>query len=172
LNAVYTIAIVDFVLFDNDENYLHDVKLIEERTGKVFYDKLVYKYLELPKFTKLLEELETDFERWVFLLKALPTFESRPLELKGKIFDKLFRAAEISQLTSEEMETYKKSITEYADVQNAMLYASEEAMERGRREGIEMRDKQIALNCLKLGMPVEEIAKITGLSPDQVKGLQ
>ena len=65
-------------------------------------------------------------------------FKSTP-ELKSKIFDMLFRAAEISQLTPEEMETYKKSITEYADVQNAMLYASEKAMlqgiEKGRKEG-------------------------------------
>jgi len=79
----------------------------------------------------------------------------------------LFRAADISQLTSEEMETYKKSITEYADVQNAMLYASEEAMKKGIEQGIE----QTAINCLKLGIPVEEIVKITELSPEQIKRL-
>ena len=38
--------------------------------------------------------------------------------------------AEISQLTSEEMKTYKKSIMEYADVQDAMAYARDEGKEK------------------------------------------
>jgi predicted transposase/invertase (TIGR01784 family) len=167
LSAVYTIAIVDFVLFDNDENYFHNVKLIEEQTGKVFYDKLVYKYLELPKFTKNGDELKTNFERWVYLLKKLPTFENRPPELQGKIFDMLFRAAEISQLTTKEMEEYKKSITEYADVQDAMLYAREKGSEEGFVRGI----NKIAKSSLKEGLSVEIITRITGLTPEQIKQL-
>ena len=168
LSAVYTIAIVDFILFDNDDSHFHNVKLIEERTGKVFYEKLVYKYLELPKFSKNADELETNFDRWVYLLKKLPTFENRPPELKGKVFDMLFRLADISQLTPEEMEKYKKSITEYADVQDAMLYASEVAMEKGREEGIE----KVVLNCLKIDMPIEEISKITDLTVEQIEKLK
>ncbi|MCL2650781.1 MAG: Rpn family recombination-promoting nuclease/putative transposase [Candidatus Azobacteroides sp.] len=175
LRAVYTIAIMDFILFDDDENYFHDIKLIEESTGKVFYDKLVYKYLELPKFTKSINELETNFDRWVYLLKKLPTFENRPPELKGKIFDMLFRVADISQLTPEEMEKYKKHITEYADIQDAMLYEREVAMEKGRKEGMEKGREEgmekAAVNCLKLGMPIEEVVKITGLSRERIKSL-
>ncbi len=200
LSAVYTISLVDFVLFENDENYFHDVKLIEEKTGKVFYDKLVYKYLELPKFTKELDELATNFDRWVYLLKKLPSFENRPAELQGRVFDTLFRAAEISQLTTKEMEEYKKSITEYADVQDAILYAKQEGrdegfsegvekgrekgleegveigVERGREEGVEIgieQEKiQIAQNCLKEGFSIEMISKLTGLTLEQVESLK
>jgi len=171
LSAVYTIAIVDFVLFENDENYFHNVRLMEERTGKIFYDKLVYKYLELPKFTKNGNELKTNFERWVYLLKKLPTFENRPPELKGKVFDMLFRVAEISQLTTKEMEEYKKSITEYADVQDAMAYAREKGREKGREEGVETRTVEIARKCLQKGMSVEDISELTGLTSEQIKQL-
>ncbi len=188
LSAVYTISIVDFVLFDKNENYFHDVMLIEKQTGEVFYDKLVYKYLELPKFTKELGELATNFDRWVYLLKKLPSFENRPPELQGRVFDMLFRAAEISQLTTKEMEEYKKSITEYADVQDAILYYEqkgreegveiglEKGVEKGREEGIEIgieQEKiQLAKNCLKKGFSVEIISEITGLSPDQIESLK
>jgi predicted transposase/invertase (TIGR01784 family) len=55
LKAVYTIAILDFV-FDEDklekDKYRYNVKLSDIETHKVFYDKLTFVYLEMPKFTK------------------------------------------------------------------------------------------------------------------------
>jgi len=60
LKKVYTIAILDFV-FDEDENepnkFRYDVKLTEQETKEVFYDKLTFIYLEMPKFNKKIEEL-------------------------------------------------------------------------------------------------------------------
>ncbi len=194
LNPVYTVAILDFVLFDeeNNEDYFHNVKLIEERTNQVFYDKLVYKYLELPKFNKPLHLLETNFERWIYLLKNLPTFKNRPPELQGKIFDKLFQYAEIEQLTNKEMEEYKKSILEYSDIQDALEYAKEKAAEAGRKKGLEEgleegREKgleegreegreeeknNIAKKCLQKGISLEDIAELTGLTKEQINRLK
>ncbi|MEA3444530.1 MAG: PD-(D/E)XK nuclease family transposase [Bacteroidota bacterium] len=55
LKKVYTIAILDFV-FDEDkdrpEKFRYDVKLSDIDTKKVFYDKLTFVYLEMPKFDK------------------------------------------------------------------------------------------------------------------------
>ena len=180
LNAVFTVSIVDFILFEDEEHYYHDVKLIEEKTGKVFYDKLVYKYLELPKFTKSLEELETNFERWVYLLKALPKFEDRPPELKGKIFDKLFQVAEVSRLTPTEMKEYNKSIEEDAFVRIVMEQhreegikeGIEEGIERGIEKGIEIRNRQMILNCQHFGLSIEETSKLTGLSFEEIAKLK
>jgi hypothetical protein len=54
------IAILNFV-FDGDEieaeKYRYDVKLTDIDTGKIFYDKLKFTYLEMPKFRKGVEEL-------------------------------------------------------------------------------------------------------------------
>ena len=68
LKAVYTIAILDFV-FDSDKaetnKFRYDVKLKDIDTNKVFYDKLTFIYLEMPKFNKTVEELETRFDKWL-----------------------------------------------------------------------------------------------------------
>ena len=45
--------------------------MVNTRTGKVFFDKLTYIYLEMPKFNKKEEELETHFEKWLYVLKNL-----------------------------------------------------------------------------------------------------
>jgi predicted transposase/invertase (TIGR01784 family) len=66
LKKVYLVAILDFV-FEEDENepekYRYNVKLSDIETCKVFYDKLTFIYLEMPKFNKTIDELETRFEK-------------------------------------------------------------------------------------------------------------
>jgi predicted transposase/invertase (TIGR01784 family) len=56
LKAVYAIAILDFV-FEEDkpappDKYRYDVKLQDIETNKVFYDKLTFSYLAMPRFNK------------------------------------------------------------------------------------------------------------------------
>ena len=62
LKAVYFVGILDFVFADNlnDNEVLHEVKL-KNQIGEVFYDKLTFIYLEMPKFRKTLDEIETLF---------------------------------------------------------------------------------------------------------------
>ena len=74
LQAVYTIAILDFVFDDNKDEphkYRYDVKLTDTEMCKVFYDKLTFIYLEMPKFRKKVEELETRFEKWLYVIRNL-----------------------------------------------------------------------------------------------------
>ncbi len=70
------------------------------------------------------------------------------------------------------MEEYKKSITEYADVQDAILYYEQKGREEGREEGEIQKSLEIAKNCLKKGLSVEMIAEITGLPPIQIESLK
>lgn len=68
LSAVYTVAILDFV-FEEDKNsneIMHFVQL-KVQENQVFYEKLTFIYLEMPKFSKTESELETDFDKWMFV---------------------------------------------------------------------------------------------------------
>jgi len=99
LKAVYTIAILNFKFKEtrnDDDKFHHKIKLHDIETKEVFYDKLSYVYLELPKFTKPLEDCETRFEKWLYVLRHLEDLTKRPEKLKEKIFDKLFEVAEIA----------------------------------------------------------------------------
>lgn len=113
LKAVYTITILDFV-FEEDktekQKFRYDVKLTDIETKKVFYDKLTFIYLEMPKFNKTLEELETRFDKWLYVLKNLNRLDSVPDKLREKIFDQLFETAEIAKFTPEQMQSYEDSL--------------------------------------------------------------
>ena len=95
LKAVYTVGILNFVFDDKDDEYFHhEVKLMDIQTKEVFYDKLTFVYLEMPKFNKQEHELVTMFGKWLFVLRNLATLLERPAALQERVFTRLFEAAE------------------------------------------------------------------------------
>lgn len=163
LKAVYTVAILDFV-FEEDKadihKYRYDVKLTDIETCKVFYDKLTFIYLELPKFKKKIDELSTNFEKWLFVLKNLHKLNKIPDQLKEERFEKLFAIAEVAHFTREELKSYEDSKKFYRDIKNSMDTAFEEGKEAGIEEGL----KQGEIKGLKKG-------KSVGVKEGKLKGM-
>jgi predicted transposase/invertase (TIGR01784 family) len=118
LNAVSSIAIMNFIFEedkDNPSKLLHDIRLIEKETQKVFYDKLRFIFVEIKKFNKTLEETETHFEKWLYILKNLSKLDSIPSKLQERIFKKLFQVAEIAQFNDKQLQSYRDSEKNYLD---------------------------------------------------------
>jgi predicted transposase/invertase (TIGR01784 family) len=55
-----------------------DVILADRETGKMVNSKMRHIYLSLPYFTKREKECETDFDRWIYLLKNMDSFKEIP----------------------------------------------------------------------------------------------
>ncbi len=167
LKKVYTIAILDFV-FDSDKNELnkfrYDVKLTDIDTNKIFYDKLMFIYLEMPKFNKTVEELETRFDKWLFVIKNLHKLDRVPEKLRENIFLQLFDTAEISRFSKEEYQSYEDSLKYYRDMKNSLDTAKEEGKIEGKIE--------IAKEMIKDKEPVEKIMKYTGLTENEINIIQ
>ena len=164
LESVYTVGILNFV-FDEDKNskdyFHHEVKLMDVNTKKVFYDKLTFIYLELPKFTKTEHELETLFEKWVFVLKNLSRLLERPAALQERVFNRLFEAASIARFTPKQLREYEDSVKAYRDIVNAVNTA--------RKEGHEEEKIEIARKMKSDGLPDDTISKYTGLPIEEIE---
>lgn len=163
MKAVYTIAILDFV-FEEDKNetgkYRYDIKLTDIETKKVFYDKLTFIYLEMPKFNKSIDELETRFDKWLYVLRNLNRLDKVPDKLREQIFEKLFETAEIAKFTPLEAQLYEDSLKYYRDLKNSLDTAKEE----GEFIGIE----KVAKKAISEGLSDDIIIKITGLTKEQI----
>ncbi|TAH17554.1 MAG: Rpn family recombination-promoting nuclease/putative transposase [Cytophagales bacterium] len=165
LNSVFSIAITDFIIDEeNKTKLLHDVRLIEKETQKEFYDKLRFIYVEIKKFDKSLEEIETHFEKWLYVLKNLVKIEEIPPKLQEKVFKKLFQVAEIARFDAGQLQSYRDSEKNYLDF-TASLKTS-------FREGKEEREIEIAKNLIILGADNEFISKATSLTPSQIDKLR
>ena len=56
----------------------HRYQLLETKTLKRMTDKLEFVFVEVAKFSKREDELETDLDKWLYLLKNMSTLLERP----------------------------------------------------------------------------------------------
>ena len=136
LSSVYTIGILDFIFDEHkkEEEFLHIVELKNQKC-EVFYEKLKFIYVELPKFNLKVEELETNFDKWLYLLKHLSELETPPEKLKYGVFKKLFEIAEIASFSPQEQQAYENSLKYYRDLNNVIETSKEEGRQEGKQEG-------------------------------------
>ncbi len=172
LEAVYTIGILDFIFDDHkkQEEYYHVIELKNQR-NEVFYDKLKYVYVELPKFRNTAEELLTRREKWLYVFRHLARLNERPEPLKERIFERLFEVAKISNFSPEEQDEYEESLKVYRDIKNVVDTSREEGMEEGIEKGIGEGIELVARKMIVLGIEPEVITAATGLTEDQLKKL-
>ena len=176
LKAVYTIGILNFCFDRNNPEYFHhEVKLTDTKTGEVFYDKLSYVYLEMPKFTKTEDELEPLFDKWLYAIRHLPTLLKRPEALQEKVFQRFFEAAEIAKFNKQERLEYEDTLKAYSDWYSVMETAEKKGEAKGRAEGRAEGEAQktveIARNLKACGVDVATIAQTTGLSKENISAL-
>ena len=126
-------------------------------------------------FKKHEDELESQFDKWLFVFRHLSYLQGRPKKLQDKIFQKLFEAAEIAKFTPEEREAYEESLKYYRDLKNVVDTSREEGIlegiEQGIEQGIDKRNIEIAKQMKKDGEPTEKIMKYTNLSKKEIDEL-
>ena len=195
LDSVYTVGLLNFV-FDEDKDdkdcFHHEVKLMDVVKKTVFYDKLAFIYIEIPKFNKKEDELVTMFDKWMYVLKNLSRLMERPAALQERIFTKLFEQAEIARFNAEDLKEYEDSVNAYRDILNAIKTAERIKYAEGKAEGIEegkamglaegktmgiqegkdLRNLEVAKNLLDMDIPIPAIIKATGISAEDIAKLK
>ena len=178
LENVYTVGILNFIFPDDEypsDSFIHEVKLKDVEDNHVFYDKLTFVYLEMPKFNKREDELETMFDKWMFALSNLTRLLERPKALQERIFSRLFEQAEIAHFSPEEQREYVASKKDYWDNYSIVTTAHDkgraEGLEEGRAEGREERSIEIARGMKADNIPVDNIIKYTGLTAEEIESI-
>lgn len=166
LQRVYTIGILNFTFDTKSDDYLHhEVKLMDVKTKEVFYDKLTYLYLEMPKFRKTESELVTLLDKWLYAMKNLATLMERPAVLQEAVFRRFFEQAEIAAFSKEELRSYRESQKDFWDLNSVIETAENKGIAKGRAEGrAEAAHKMIAA-----GIPTEKVLEILGLTAEDLQ---
>src|SRR5690606_4083345 len=107
-------------------------------------------------------------DQWLYLLKHLSTMDELPKFLDKRIFGLIFDIGELNKLTKEEMMSYEASLKRKMDADSVYNTATRIGRDEGMAAGMEkgMREKAISIarEFKKMGIPVEDIARGTGLS--------
>ena len=189
LAPVYTVCLLNY---DIDEftptKFRTDVALMDMTDKKIFSDRIRLIYLMLPLFDKKDEkDCETDFERWIYILKNMSTFERMPFQARNAVFKKLAEITDIAALSPKERDIYDESLKIMRDynatLEGAAIQGMREGIEKGMKKGMkkgmekgmEKGKEQEKINTAKLmlaaGETIEKIIRYTGLTETDIKNL-
>lgn len=169
LNPVIALTITDFEMFPNLDKVISRFVLKE----KFFLvDYLIYDielvFVELPKFVKKLEELESLTDKWIYFLKNAKSLEVVP-EQMGEVpaIKKAFEVANRADLTREELEDLEHQEIYIQDQRNAITKAVKQAVSQAMKE----KALEIAKGLLDV-LDEATIAQTTGLSIEEIQKLK
>lgn len=182
LEHVYVVALLNYEMSDpafSKDTISHDVGLLDKQTSRVFNDKLTFKYVEIARFNKNVDQLDSNFDKWLYVLRNLSRLDRQPKRLQNAVFDRLFEVAKIAKFTKTELREYEDSLKAYRDLKNSLDTAEEkgraegraEGREEGREEGRAEERVKMVRDLLVFGLSVEQIAKATHLTVDDVNAL-
>ena len=200
LSKIYVIGVLNFTFNTKYPNKVITKVQMKDEYGEVFNEHLNFVYLEIPKFRKSINELETFMDKWLFLIKNLHRLEDRPVEVQNEIFDKLFSTAEICNLNDVDFMDYSRSLKDYRDWHNTLNHAIEKktakilkeglakgkkmglkkglekGMKEGMKEGIEKgrteTQNEIVKKMLKKGYNEDTIAELTNLTLEEISKIK
>ena len=155
----------------------------EDESHEMMTDVLRFVFLELGRFNKRIDELESVSDKWIYLLKYMHTMTEIPPEFSDPMFTRLFLLSEINKFTADEYKQYTKSLENMGDYTNIINTAAEEAEIRGRAigreegrtegraEGEAAARLEDARRFKELGVAVDIISQATGLSVETIESL-
>ncbi|MCC8172422.1 MAG: Rpn family recombination-promoting nuclease/putative transposase [Parabacteroides sp.] len=189
LAPVYVVCLLNFKMENSSypDKYRWDVVLMEKEIKEVFYPKLNFLFLEMPKFTLPVEECDTDYKKWLYVLNNIHMLDRLPPKFNNQVFRKLKEITDVEQLSPQERKEYYASWKAYNDYANTLEYAKNEGKAEGLKEGIEQGLKKglkegiekgeqkarlgIAATLKRQGVDTTLIVQATGLSPEEINRL-
>jgi predicted transposase/invertase (TIGR01784 family) len=176
LNPVIALTITDFEMFPGQERIISRYRLKEKDDLTDYSDDIELVFVELPKFKRDLDELETLADKWLYFLRSANQLQVAPPSLDAvPALHHAFEVAKQSKLSKKELELLEKREMFLHDNRNAILKAKQdgrsEGRVEGRAEGEREKAREIARSLLDL-LDIKTISQKTGLSIAEIQTLQ
>ena len=146
--------------------------LLDEETYQRNIDKIGFVLVELDKFEKTEKQLETDEEKWLYLLKFIGEADAIPKALQTGEFKEACELLNLMTLDKMDRMEYENRTAAVEAMKSSEEIEKAIAEERGIEKGKAEAKRELAKNMLfELKLPVEQVAMITGLSLEEIKKL-
>ncbi|NER29926.1 MAG: Rpn family recombination-promoting nuclease/putative transposase [Symploca sp. SIO1C4] len=151
LTPVIALTITDFKLFPLTQKVINCFYFQEEIEHFSYQEhELKMVFVELPKFTKSLEDLESAIDKWIYFIKEAPSLEIIPDKMREiPQLEKALNIANQASLSVEELEKIHKQEMFLEDRRGALSLAKKEGREQGREEGRIEGERSLLLRQLE-----------------------
>jgi len=189
LRKTIVISLMDFNYFtdaEGTERFHRRIGLSDLDTNEVYEqtDDFTFQFIELKKFKKELPNIHSTLERWITFMNRAHEYSSDnlPAQLAA---DEDIRSAieglEIMAFNDTEQDHYESQLKKYLDELAYERQAQREkerqkkeiehAKQRWKTEGKTEGKAEMAMELKKNGVPIEVIAKSSGLSIAEIENL-
>lgn len=189
---VYGIFFANFKMTGLEAKVKIHSEICDIEEVKPISDKICLSFIQLPYFTKRLEECISGFDQWIYVLKHLSTMNTMPFTAEKEIFKKVANISDLHRLSPNERQEYDAALKRYRDYNTTYLGAIEsgrvEGIAEGRAQGIaegraegraqgitegEAKSRlEIARKMLAQGFSIEQIQSLTNLSESEIDELK
>ena len=177
LPEIYSIWIMDYSVdfmrdgIYHDEIALYNKSCIGKASCVPITTKNKYIVIDLTKFNKPFDKLESDEDSWLYILKNAGTSRSS-LKFDNPAIEDALRRIECGS-ASEELLIRQANMTDYINVcRTAVAESYDDGYEKGCEKGLEQGRIEMALDMLAGNEPIEKVIKYSHLSKEKVLELK
>ena len=178
LKELIFLAILNFTMFPNKEDFKSDHVILDKKTFEHDLKDFSFTFLELPKFYKTKDELETMIDKWAYFFKYAKDMCSKDLSPKTidneeKIIKRAYEELIQVNWNKDELDVYESILKKQMDFENAMYGKFDEGKVEGEKIGIEKGERNATIQIVKAmiaqGLSIQVISSITKLSKDEIE---
>ena len=182
INPICIIGITNFEIKTNKRNtdvINHYAILNEKDLENRFTNGVEFVTVELPKFTKGLNELDGPLDEWLYTFNQMGDMKSMPGRFAGGNLEKLYEMAKFAAMDEYIQREYIRELMGEVDKLSQLRTARSEGKEEGlaeglaegKAEGLSEGKVTAARNFKALGVDVSIICQATGLTEEEVNAL-
>ena len=183
LARTYQVTFCSYTVFHDREEYVNSFSMRHDEDNELLSDAIRVVYVELSKLQETMKKSVddmTDLEKWAvfFRYASEPTYR--------ETVNEVIASKEVLQMAGELLMSISQDERERAVFRSRRMYQTDQqsnlatAEDRGKKVGIGIgigigeknRSIEIARNALQMKMPVADIAKLTGLTHEEVERLR
>ena len=150
LRPAYFVAFLDFDFFQG-KKYISNHLILDEETLEHKFTDLRFSFVELPKFTKTEDELETLVDKWIYFIKNANDLSVIPDDTNDEGLLAAYHDAERHNWTKDEWRLYDNAAMAVQDakgrivaaLRNAKIAGEEKGLARGLEQGLEQGLKKL-----------------------------
>ncbi|WP_288625021.1 Rpn family recombination-promoting nuclease/putative transposase [uncultured Brachyspira sp.] len=166
LSPVISINVLDFILFNDIEDF-HSCYLLKEiKHNKILTDHCMLHYIELPKFN--LNNNKEKLSSWIKFFKGE---NMSNLIKENNIFEEVEKRCQSFIDSDPLINAYRKKEWNEYFYKDMMNVEREEGIKEGELEGIKNEKYSIAKSLKKSGLDNKFISEHTGLTIDEINKL-
>ncbi len=167
LKPVIFIGILDYA-FSCNPKVISRHRILDVETHEHLLQDVEFNFVELPKFKKALNELETLAEKWIYFIKNAENLRVIPANVDDEGLKSAYEEANKHTWTAAELEAYDYAFMRAED-EKAKL---DQAEKKGEKKGEKKKQMDIAKTAILEGFDSLMIAKLTGLSVEEIEELR